>query len=315
MERVNGIEALPLEGPSVVTVGFFDGVHLGHQAVARRAVAAARERGIAAVAVTFDRHPRETLAPDRAPRLLTTLDRKAALLEDLGVDALVVLAFTPTFSRRPPEDFVDSIVRDGLRARHVVVGENFTFGHRAAGTVATLRDRGALAGFSVEAVGFVDVAGRPVSSSSIRESLERGELSWPARALGRRFVVDGEVIAGAGRGRGLGYPTANLRTDARQLLPASGIYAGVAEIRDARYPAAISVGTNPTFGREPLHVEAFLLDYDGGELSGRPIAIEFWSRLRDEIAFDGPEALSSAIADDVDRTREVVADPSAAHRA
>jgi riboflavin kinase / FMN adenylyltransferase len=314
MDRVDGTESFPLAIASVVTIGFFDGVHVGHQAVVRRTVRAARDRGLAAVAVTFDRHPRETLTPGREPRLLTTLDRKAALLADLGVDTLVVLPFTEEFSRRSPGDFLDGVVRDALRARHVVVGSNFRFGHGASGTIQTLRRRGVDSGFSAEEVALVDVGRRPVSSSSVRDSLEHGDLSWPTRALGRRFVVDGEVVAGAGRGRGLGYPTANLRTHHRQLLPRPGIYAGVADVDAGRHVAAISVGTNPTFGREPLHVEAFLLDYSGDDLRGRAIAVEFWSRLRDEVTFDAPESLAAAIADDVSRTRELIGDPSTAGR-
>jgi riboflavin kinase/FMN adenylyltransferase len=155
----------------------------------------------------------------------------------------------------------------------------------------------------------VHVGGRRVSSSSVREALAVGDLDWPDRALGRRFVLDGEVVAGAGRGKGLGYPTANLRTWPRLLLPGSGIYAGVAEAGGERHVAAISVGTNPTFGAEPLHVEAYLLDYGGAELRGSPLGVEFWARLRDERWFDSPAALAEAIAGDVERTRSLVPEP------
>jgi riboflavin kinase/FMN adenylyltransferase len=201
---------------------------------------------------------------------------------------------------------MERVLRDGLGARLVVIGENFTFGHRAAGTIATLREHGSRFGFAAEAVGLVDVAGRRVSSSSIRDALAGGDLTWPTTALGRRFVLDGEVVAGAGRGKGLGYPTANLRTWPRLLLPGAGIYAGAVEIDGERFVSAISCGTNPTFGSEPLHVEAYLLDYEGGELRGRPMAVAFHARLRDEIRFDSPEALTAAIADDVARTRGLV---------
>src|SRR5262249_19187913 len=147
---------------------------------------------------------------------------------------------------------------EGLSARHVVVGENFTFGHKAAGTVATLQELGPNLGFTAESVALLDVEGRRVSSSSVRESLVAGELDWPRTALGRRFVLDGEVVSGAGRGKGLGFPTANLRTRPRLLLPGSGIYAGLATFDGLRAIAAVSIGTNPTFGSEPLHAEAFL---------------------------------------------------------
>ena len=163
---------------------------------------------------------------------------------------------------------------------------------------------------TADEVGLFELEGRVVSSSSIREALASGDLAWPRTALGRRYVVDGEVVAGAGRGKGLGYPTANLRTWPRLLLPGQGIYAGVAELQDgSRYLAAIDVGTNPTFGTEPLHVEAFLLDFPDDELRGDTLTVEFWERLRDEVKFDSVDALIAAIADDVDRTRRIVPSP------
>jgi riboflavin kinase/FMN adenylyltransferase len=308
MELVRGLDALPLpDGPSVVTVGFFDGVHLGHQQVLRRTVEVATERDARSVAVTFDRHPREILTPGQEPRLLTTVERKAALIEATGIDVLVVLEFTQAFSEIPAEDFVREVLIGGLHAVHARVGANFTFGHKAAGTVQTLREVGDPLGMSADEVSLFTLDGRVVSSSSIRASLSDGDLRWPELGLGRRYVVDGEVVSGAGRGKGLGYPTANLRTWPRLLLPGQGIYAGVAELPDGRrYPAAIDVGTNPTFGVEPLHVEAFLLDLEDEELRGGGLTVEFWERLRDEVKFDAIDDLVAAIADDVERTRTIV---------
>ena len=308
MDVVPGLDALPLpDGPSVVTVGFFDGVHLGHQEVIRRTVAAAKERDARSVAVTFDRHPREILTPGEEPRLLTTVERKAELIAACGIDALVVLGFTQEFSKIPAEDFVRDVLVGGLHSVHARVGANFTFGHRAAGTVATLSDVGAPIGMTADEVGLFELGGRVLSSSSIREALATGDLMWPHTALGRRYAVDGEVVAGAGRGKGLGYPTANLRTWPRLLLPGQGIYAGIAELQDgSRYLAAIDVGTNPTFGTEPLHVEAFLLDFADDELRGDTLTVEFWERLRDEVKFHSVDDLVAAIADDVERTRSVV---------
>ena len=308
MEIVRGLESLPLaDGSSVVTVGFFDGVHLGHREVIRQAVEAAAERDARSVAVTFDRHPREILSPGQEPRLLTTVERKASLIEDVGVDVLVVLEFTEGFSEVSAEDFVRDVLVGGLHAVHARVGANFTFGHRAAGTVATLEEVGASLGMTADEVDLFTIDGRVVSSSSIREALSGGDLAWPTTALGRRVVLDGEVVSGAGRGKGLGYPTANLRTWPRLLLPGQGIYAGVAELFDgSRYAAAVDVGTNPTFGVEPLHVEAFLIDFPDVELRGQQIAVEFWERLRDEVRFDGVDELVAAIADDVERTRIAV---------
>ena len=308
MELVRGLDALPLpSGLSVVTVGFFDGVHLGHREVLRRTVEGAGERDVRSVAVTFDRHPREILTPGEEPRLLTTVERKAALIEAIGIDVLVVLEFTREFSEITAEDFVRDILVGGLHAVHARVGANFTFGHKAAGNVQTLEEVGEPLGMTADEVSLFTLDGRVVSSSSIRESLSKGDLRWPELGLGRRYVVDGEVVSGAGRGKGLGYPTANLRTWPRLLLPGQGIYAGVADLPDGRrYPAAIDVGTNPTFGVEPLHVEAFLLDFDDEELRGGGLSVEFWQRLRDEVKFETIDALVEAIADDVERTRGIV---------
>jgi riboflavin kinase/FMN adenylyltransferase len=306
VELLQGLGSLPRAADrSVVTVGFFDGVHLGHRVVLSRTVASARERGLATVAITFDRHPREVLTPGREPRLLTTVDRKAELIEQTGIDLLLVLEFTEDFSRWPAERFVGDVLVERLRAEHCVMGANFTFGYKAAGTVDRLIEEGPAHGFTAERVELLDLDGRRVSSSSIREALAEGDLEWPRRALGRRFVLDGTVVPGAGRGHGLGFPTANLRTWPRLLLPGRGIYAGRARVDGATHVAAISVGTNPTFGIEPLHVESYLLDFDG-ELVGRPMAVEFWSYLRDEARFDDPQALVDAMTEDVRRTRDLV---------
>jgi riboflavin kinase/FMN adenylyltransferase len=306
MERARGLEALPIDaGPTAVTVGFFDGVHLGHRAVLGRAVEVARERGLASVAVTFDRHPREVLTPGREPRLLTTVERKATLIEETGIDVLLVLEFTESFSQMPSEDFIDRVLVRGLHAQHCVMGANFTFGHRAAGTVDLLIERGPALGFTAERVELMHIGDRRVSSSSIREALSEGDLGWPRSALGRRFVLDGTVESGAGRGHDLGFPTANLRTWPRLLLPGRGIYAGRADVDGRSHVAAISVGTNPTFGVEPLHVESHLLDFEG-DVIGHEMAVEFWAYLRDEARFDTPEALAEAMGEDVRRTRDLV---------
>jgi riboflavin kinase/FMN adenylyltransferase len=311
MRVVEGLDSLPVKGRAVVTVGFFDGVHVGHRGVLRRTVEAARERGVGSIAVTFDRHPREVLSPGREPRLLTTVGRKASLIEGCGVDSLVVLAFDRDFSLITAEEFVRDVMVGGLHAVHAVMGKNFTFGYRAEGTIENLPELGRPYELTVESVGLVEVGGRIVSSTAIREAISAGDLEWARLALGRRFILDGEVVTGHGRGRGLGYPTANLRTWPRLLLPGQGIYAGVAEHRGRRYRAAVDVGTNPTFGVEPLHVEAFLLDYDRGELPGESLGIEFWSRLRDEARYASVEELVEAIDADVGRTREIVTGPEA----
>ncbi|HEX2030188.1 MAG TPA: bifunctional riboflavin kinase/FAD synthetase [Actinomycetota bacterium] len=306
MEVVHGSSALALEGPSAACIGFFDGVHVGHRAVIGRVAAVGRDQGLRPVAVTFDRHPLETLSPGKTPKLLTTLRRKAELIGALGIDALAVLEFTEEVSRWTPEAFVDRVLVRGLDTRHVAVGANFTFGHKAAGNLEVLGDLGATRGFTVEGLSLAKVDGRPVSSTSIREALAEGELDWPRRALGRRYAVEGQVVPGAGRGKGLGFPTANLRTPDGLLLPARGVYAGRAGNRGSWWTAAINVGINPTFGQEPLHVEAHLLGFDG-TVGGQVLTVEFWERLRDEVAFSSPEELVAQIGEDVRRTRAVVA--------
>jgi riboflavin kinase/FMN adenylyltransferase len=308
VEIVRGLDALPLDGgPAVVTVGFFDGVHLGHQAVLGTVVHGARDRDVRSVAITFDRHPREVLSPGNEPRLLMTVERKALAIAERGIDVLVVLEFDRDFSLIPADVFVRDVLAGGVHAVHAAMGSNFTFGFKALGTMEALPVLGAPFGLTAETVGLVAVDGRTVSSTSIREALSAGDLGWPQTALGRRFVLDGEVVTGHGRGRGLGYPTANLRTWPRLLLPGPGIYAGVAEHGGRRYRAALDVGTNPTFGVEPLHVESFLLGFEG-DLPGEPLAIEFWSRLREEVRYDSVDALVTAIGQDVERTLELIPD-------
>lgn len=306
MEVVHGTSSLPLGGTSAVCIGFFDGVHLGHQAVIGRVVEVGRRGGLRAVAVTFDRHPLETLSPGKTPKLLTTLRRKAQLIESLGADALFVLEFTEELSRWSPEEFVERVLVGGLHTRHVAVGANFTFGHKAAGNLEVLGDLGAARGFTVEGLSLAKLDGRPVSSTSVREALAEGDLEWPRRALGRRYAVEGQVVAGAGRGHDLGFPTANLRTPEGLLLPGRGVYAGRAGADGSWWTAAINVGTNPTFGEEPLHVEAHLLDFDG-TVAGKVLTVEFWERLRDEVAFDSADQLVAQIEEDVKRTHELLA--------
>ena len=307
MDVLHGLDALPLDDrPSVATVGFFDGVHRGHQAVLDRVRAEARARDMRSVAVTFDRHPREVLTPGREPRLMTTVERRAELIAACGIDMLVVLPFDRDFSMVRADAFVADILVGGVHAVHAAMGANFTFGFKALGTMENLSQLGRPFGLTSEAVPLVEIEGRTVSSTSIRQALAAGDLVWPREALGRRFVLDGEVVTGHGRGKGLGYPTANLRTWPRLLLPGQGIYAGIAEHRGLRYRTAFDVGTNPTFGVEPLHVEAFLLDYEGRDLPGEPLSIEFWARVRDEQKYDDIEALVAAIARDVALARDLV---------
>jgi riboflavin kinase / FMN adenylyltransferase len=313
VEIVGGLDQLPVDdAPCVATVGFFDGVHRGHRAVLDVVRTRAARLGVRSAAVTFDRHPAEVLRPGEEPRLLTTVERKASLIAEAGIDLLVVLPFDRDFSLMPAATFVERVLVHGLHARHVAMGANFRFGFRAEGSMENLPSFAAPHDVTVETVPLLHLEGRRVSSTSIRDALASGDLDWPGEALGRRFVLDGEVVTGHGRGRGLGYPTANLRTWPRLLLPGGGIYAGVAEHGGRRYRTALDVGTNPTFGVEPLHVEAFLLDFEGDDLPGEPLAIEFWQRLRDEERYGSLEELVAAIARDVDATGAAVPDDALA---
>jgi riboflavin kinase/FMN adenylyltransferase len=313
--------AARVDRASVVSLGVFDGVHRGHATVLGRTVEAAREAGSTAVAVTFEPHPTVVLSPQHVPPLLTSLDRKAGLIAALGVDVLVVLRFDAELASWPPERFARRILAADLGAERVIVGSNFTFGKGAAGTVSTLQQLGADLGFDAEGIPLFELDGRVVSSSSIREAISGGELAWPTEALGRPYAVEGRVVAGAGRGVGLGFPTANLEIASGILLPGRGVYAGRARVRaetganrlldggsdrvGPSYAAAINVGTNPTFGDEPLHVEAFLLDFDE-QLRGRTIAVEFVERLRDEERFESVDALVRQMQVDVARTRALI---------
>jgi riboflavin kinase/FMN adenylyltransferase len=297
------VDATPADwAGGVVTIGFFDGVHLGHRRIIGRAVERARLAGERALVLTFDPHPVEVLRPGTHPALLTTLRFKADLIEVLGVDALCVQPFTPELSRVTADDFAREFLRGRLRASAVVVGENFTYGHKAAGDLDTLRASGQQEGFAVEGVRLVrdDVAA--LSSTAIRRRIAAGEVEAARVALGRHHRVEGVVVHGDARGRAIGFPTANLELTPWAAVPDDGIYAGWAQWAGGRRPAAISIGTNPTFDGVDRRVEAYLLDFDG-DLYGQYMAFEFASRLRPTLRFDSVDELVAQMARDVDATR------------
>lgn len=310
VEYLLGAEAIAPLGPSVLSIGVFDGVHRGHQRlIAHAAELAARERA-RSVAVTFWPYPAAILRPDEAPPLLTTLDEKLALMAGLGaLDTVVVIPFTPELSQRTPEAFLD-LVAGFCEPRALVEGESFALGHDRAGTVAYLRELGERRGFRVESEDVRDAAGERVSSSRIRALLREGRVDEAAALLGRPYTLGGEVVRGDQRGRLLGFPTANLRPDASKALPANGVYAARARLPGegvARHAAVCNIGVRPTFGGEPrLLVEAHLLDADL-DLYGLPLALEFVARLREERRFDGIEALKAQIGADATRARELLA--------
>jgi riboflavin kinase/FMN adenylyltransferase len=303
MQIVRGLRSYPPDaGPSAVALGVFDGIHLGHRAILGTAVAQARGQGLAAVACTFDPHPLEVLQPERAPLPLTTLEERLALIAETGIDTAVLLAFTREVAAMEAEEFVRAVLLGTLRARDVVVGFNHRFGRGAAGDAGLLQRLGAALGFRAHIVAPLEVDGIPVSSSEIRTALQAGDLARAARLLGRHYSVEGEVVRGAGRGRTLGFPTANVKTDRPLPLPA-GVYACHALVERARHRAVLNLGVRPTFGESELLVEAHLLDFSG-DLYGSRLKLTFLRRLREERRFPDVEALRRQIALDVAAARQ-----------
>ena len=296
-------------GRTVVTIGNFDGVHLGHQHVVRRAVEVAGEVGVEdVVAVTFDPHPIAVLRPEHAPPTLTTIDERLALLEEAGVDDVLVVPFSRDIAAWTPDEFIDRIVVGALHAKAVVVGANFRFGNRAAGDCATLREAGATRDFVVEGI-TLDGGPQVWSSTYVRNCLAAGDVAGAAEALGRPFTVRGKVVRGDERGRELGFPTANVPTNGMVAAPADGVYAGWLRRLDTgeEYPAAISVGTNPTFdGERERRVESYVLDRTDLELYGAEVEVAFVERLRGMVRFDGIDKLVETMHDDVRRAREIL---------
>ncbi|MGH3859087.1 bifunctional riboflavin kinase/FAD synthetase [Actinokineospora sp.] len=313
MQRWRGLEDLPSGwGRCVATIGVFDGVHRGHQELISRAVEIARDRGLPCVLVTFDPHPSEVVRPGSHPAQLTTLRRKAELVESLGVDALCVLPFTPELSKVTAEEFVHEVLVERLHIAAVVVGENFTFGNRALGNVELLTKLGHRFGFSTEGAKLVtaDSSGEiTFSSTYIRACIDAGDVRAAQAALGRPHRLEGIVVRGDGRGHELGFPTANLSTPRFAAVPADGVYACQFTLLNSanRGPltAAVSVGTNPTFSGRERRVEAFVLDVDE-DFYGQRVAIDFVERLRAMEKYPSSEALVEQMHLDVARTRELL---------
>ncbi len=304
-------------GPSIVAIGKFDGVHSGHRAVIDRARVAATDAGARVVAVTFDRNPLSILRPELCPDPVCSLEQKIALLAAAGVDATLVLRFDAALAALTPREFVEHVLVDALAVVRVMVGDDFRFGQGGAGDPAALARMGTEFGYTVDVVGDVEGAGRRVSSTWVRDLLAAGDVEGAARLLGRPHAVRGEVVHGLKRGRELGFPTANLTTAPEGFVPADGVYAGwlvdegpvdAPAQAITRYPAAISVGTNPTFDDVPTRqVEAYVLDEHDLDLYGRRVQVQFVSRVRGMAAFEGIDALIEQMTDDVARVREVLA--------
>jgi len=293
-------------GERAVALGSFDGVHLGHRAVIGNAVSEAGARGLKSAVITFHPPPIAVLRPDVQLIQLSSLARRAALVAELGVDELVILRFDRAFSTIDPDGFAEQVLAETLGARHVSVGENFHYGQGAKGTPAKLAEDGARLGFDVHVEPLLQEGGEAISSSRIRELLGAGSVEAAGELLGRPAWLEGAVVRGDGRGRELGFPTANLALVPRSPSPAIGIYAGAAHLPGSSHAAAISVGYNPTFtdDRSEVRVEAYLLDFDA-DIYGSPLRLDLDHRLRDEIRFESVDALVEQLHRDVDQVRSL----------
>jgi riboflavin kinase/FMN adenylyltransferase len=330
VQRWDSLEEVPQGyGPSVVTLGNFDGVHLGHRSVLADVVAKARLRGAKGVAVTFEPHPLQVLYPESAPAPITGLEHRIELMAETGLDATLVMEFTRDLALWSPEEFVRRVFAEALSAIEVIVGRDVRFGHRNAGDLTTMRELGAAYGFTVTALDDLGTSdsersaagtgvndgpgGRRWSSTWARELIAEGDVAGTARILGRPHRVEGVVVHGDHRGRELGYPTANLDPHPTGVVPADGVYAGWlvrpelgADQPDHRMPAAVSIGTNPTFDGTQRRVEAYVLDRTDLDLYGERVAVELVARLRPTVRFDSVDALLVQMAEDVRRCHEVL---------
>lgn len=305
MKTLRDLSSLPIPGVRpVVTIGNFDGLHVGHQAVLARLIEAARQRDTLALTITFEPHPVKVLRPDVELQLILSYEDKLRTLERLGVDVALVLQFTPELAATPSESFVREVLHEALRAQHVIVGPDSRFGHDRGGDLDQLCRLGSELGFDAEPVAPVHIAGEAVSSTAIRQAVTAGDMERAAGMLGRYHRVRGVVVPGHQRGRTLGFPTANLAPTG-ELVPADGVYAVRVLHRRERYDAAANVGTKPTFGRHPRLVEAFLFDFDG-DLYGESIAVEFVERLRPERRFRNARELAAQVERDLEEARRVL---------
>lgn len=285
---------------AAVTIGVFDGVHRGHQALITKMVDTAATLDLRPVVVTFDPNPLEILRPEQAPTRLTSIQRRVELILGLGVDQVEILTFSSELAAMTAEDFTRTVLQDQVGAREVVIGHGFKFGNRARGSAHTMRE----AGLQVEEYALV-ADGQPLSSTRIRAAVAAGEVAVAGEMLGRPVELDGVVVRGEQRGRALGYPTANVEHHRLAAVPADGIYAGLAHVDGQTFAAAISVGTNPTFDAQKRTVEAHLLDFQG-DVYGQQMRVGFVERLRGMEAFSGVEALVAQMERDVAHTRKVV---------
>jgi len=286
-----------------LAIGFFDGVHLGHQQIIRQTIADARKHGDLALVITFDQHPNTVVAPSRVPPLIYSLPQKLRTIESLGPEATLLIHFDKAFSQKTGETFIRELVADWSGIQSICVGANFTFGHKRGGNVELLKKLGAELKFSVHGMAAVSLDGRTVSSTRIREAIRAGNLDTASQMLGRDYSIAGRILEGDKLGRRLGFPTANL-DPAGLAVPPSGVYAVHAIVRGQRYRAVLNIGTRPTLGdaNPPLRIEAHLLNFTG-ELYGEEMELVFGEKLRDEQKFPSLDDLKAQIARDIERAK------------
>lgn len=306
MEIINGYKNVPAEfRGSIVTIGNFDGIHLGHQEIFRNIVAEARRFGSKAVVITFDPHPKMLLHPEKRPfYLITSLEEKIALLGDLGIDALMLIPFSLEFAKTTAEEFITEVLWNKLHPRKIFIGHDYTFGRGKEGNEAYLASFGRKLGFAVDVVNAFIIGDTIVSSTRIRNAILRGDVKTAALLLGRPYNLGGPVIEGKRRGTGLGFPTANVEPN-KVLIPEQGVYAVFVKFAGDRYQGVLNIGNNPTFDDTMLSVEAHILNFDE-EIYGRHLEVLFIDRIREEIKFSGPEHLILQIRHDIEKAKEIL---------
>jgi riboflavin kinase/FMN adenylyltransferase len=290
---------------TVLTLGNFDGLHLGHQELIKMVMKRARETDAVSMVVTFRPHPLKILAPEKCPPLISIYEEKIALLEKLGLDVLVKIPFTVDFSAMSPEAFTKDILCDLLGAKEIFVGYNYRFGRGRAGNVATLKEMGEKYGFTVREVEQISLDGEVISSTKIRKLLAEGRVEHAARLLGRAYAITGVVVKGDGRGKGLGFPTANVAPK-HSIIPADGVYAVKFFVREQFYDGIANIGLRPTFDENRLTIEVHVFDFDE-DIYGEEISLYFVGKIREERKFEGPDELAKQIASDIRTAKDMLA--------
>ncbi len=307
MDVIRGLDRIPAKYEcSVVTIGNFDGIHLAHQGLLNKVAEEARKRHCSGVVLTFEPHPQKVLHPERRPfYLLTTMEEKLRLIEGLGIDAVILIDFTPEFAKTSAEEFVKGILWDKLHLEKLIIGHDTAFGNRKSGNKDFLQSMGLALGFDVEAIDAVQLDGIVVSSTSVRNALHEGDVRRAMKLLGRPYNLSGIVVKGYKRGSEIGIPTANIESD-KELVPARGVYAVIVDMSGVRHPGVLNIGYSPTFGDNQLTVEVHLLDFPREELYGKSINVLFIDRIRDEMKFESPKELVKQIERDIERAKELL---------